>query len=182
MGVSTIKGLCRIVKKNSCFSGHTVHSVILNLGFNLFGNNEEFKKLSSLLTQCSLRGADTGFSGFINISETISFFIRHRKDIINHMEQTAADCGMDIISMVQNFGIFKNSDKPSISDVGKALWDKSQIYIKYFNLYNVFSWYALEEIAHTWQRYLENNPAVVESLLAKKSYCPEFSLDSKKEL
>jgi len=166
MGVSTIKGLYRIVKKNSCFSGRTIHSVILSLGFNLFDKEEQFKKLSSILTQCSLRGADTGFSGFINISETISFFIRHRKDIINHMEQTAADCGIDIISMVQGFGIFKDTNKPTISDVGKALWDKSQVYIKYFDLYNVFSWYALEEIAHTWQRYLEEHPAVVESLLA----------------
>jgi len=166
MGVSTIKGLYRIVKKNSNFSGRIVHSVILNLGFNLFDKEEEFKRLSSILTQCSLRGADTGFSGFIHISETISFFIRHRKDIINHMEQTAADCGMDIISMVQNFGVFRNTEKPAISDVGKALWDKSQIYNKYFDLYNVFSWYALEEIAHTWHRYLEENPSVVESLLA----------------
>jgi len=166
MGISTIKGIMGYIKKNSNFSGRTIHSVILNLGFHLWDKEKEFKKLSGILTQCSLKGANSGFSGFSYISDTVYFFLKHRKDIVKNMERTAEDCGIDILSMVQEFGVFKNTKKPSISNIGKALWDSGLYNPKLNNLYQVFAWYALEEIAHTWQRYLEENPSVVKSLLA----------------
>jgi hypothetical protein len=74
------------------------------------------------------------------------------------MEQTAAEMGTDIISMVQSFGVFRNSGKPAPSEIGKALWDGSQSYPELASLYNVFAWYALEEVSRTWYRYLEENP------------------------
>ena len=159
MAISTIKGLHCIVKQNTGFSGRTVHSVILSLGFYLWGTVEEFKELSDTLLNCSNHGADCGFSGFIYYSDTISFYIKHRQDIVSHMEQAAAEFGTDVISMVQGFGVFRNSEKPCTSDIGKALWgsfQKSEL----TTLYNVFAWYALEEISHAWQRYLEDNPAL----------------------
>jgi len=165
MGISTIKGLYRYVKQNSGFTGHTVHSVILSLGYNLWGTENEFKELSGNLVDCSKHGADCGFSGFTYYSDTIKFFKKHRQDIVSHMEQTAAECGTNIISMVQNFGIFRNSEMPSVEFVGKALWDcKKNIELDF--LYNAFAWYALEEISRTWYRYIEEHPALAEKLSA----------------
>ena len=166
MSISSIKGLYRYVKTNSGFSGHTVHSVILSLGYYLWGSKENFKELSEVLKDCSNHGADSGFSGFIYHSETIPFFTEHRKDIISHMERTAAELGTDIISMVQGFGIFRQSDKPTPSEVGKALWDSGHYWPELDTLYNVFAWYVLEEVSRTWQRYLEDNPALAEKLSA----------------
>jgi hypothetical protein len=158
MSISTIHGLQRYLKRNSAFSGRTINSVIISLGYHpLHGTLEEFKELSGIFKDCSEHGADRGFTGFINSSDTIKFFTKHRPDIINHMEQTAEDLGTDIISMVQNFGIFRNSEKPMPSEVGKALWDKSKRYSELTALYNVFAWYALEEVSRTWYRYLEEN-------------------------
>jgi len=159
MAISTIKGLYRIVKQNTGFSGNTVHSVILALGYNLWGTEEEFKELSGVLKDCSTHGADTGFSGFIYTADTLPFYRKHRHDIAAHIEQTAEEIGTDIISMVQGFGIFRNTKPPTSGQVGKALWD-SRYWSELENLYNVFAWYALEEIAHAWHRYLEDNPAL----------------------
>ena len=165
MAVTTIKGLYRVVKQNTGFSGHTVHSVIISLGHCLWGTIEDFKELSDILVNCSNNGANVGFSGFIYYSDTIPFYKKHRQDIVSHMEQAAAEFGTDIISMVQSFGIFRNSEKPSTSEIGKALWGsfhKSELN----TLYNVFAWYALEEVSHAWQRYLEDHPVLAEKLSA----------------
>ena len=152
--------------RHSNFSGRTINSVIFALGFHPQNEKEgEFKELSSQLENCAENGANVGFIGFIYYNETIPFFKKHRQDIVTHMEQTAANLGTDIISMVQNFGVFRNSAKPTVGEIGKALWGsgKSQ---NLTSLYNVFAWYALEEIAHTWYRYLEDNPSVWEKLSA----------------
>ena len=166
MGIRTVKGLFRFLKRNTNFSGHTVHTAILHLGFSLLDKENEFIKLSCLLVNCSNKGADAGFPGFCYSTDTVQFFIKHRKDIVKHMEQTAEDCGLDIISMVQDFGAFRNKKKPTISEVGKALWDTGKYNVELHYLYNVFAWYALEEIAHTWSRYLEDNPALAKKLSA----------------
>jgi hypothetical protein len=71
---------------------------------------------------------------------------------------TAEEFGTDIFSMVQNFGVFRNSEKPTPTEIGKALWDKSKTYPDLTSLYNVFAWYALEEVSRAWYRYLEENP------------------------
>ena len=81
------------------------------------------------------------------------------------MEQSAAEFGTDIISMVQNFGVFRYSDKPTPSEVGRALWDSKE-WDELTSLYNVFAWYTLEEVARTWYRYLEENPALKAELAA----------------
>jgi hypothetical protein len=74
------------------------------------------------------------------------------------METTACELGTDIISMVQNFGAFRNAQKPTASQVGRALWC-SLHHHELNHLYNLYAWYVLEEISHTWERYLEDNPA-----------------------
>lgn len=165
MGVKSIKGLFQILQKYSNFSNRTILNLINNLGFNLSGNVNQFKELSDTLTQCSLKGASAGFTGFSFLSDTIDFFIKNRSDIITNLEYSAKECGSDIFSLIQNFGIFRKNNKPSLTDIGKALWDNSHNYLEYDYLYNIFTWYALEEISHTWYRYLEDHPKVVEYLL-----------------
>jgi hypothetical protein len=160
MKIKSIHGLASYLVNNSGFSKSVVNGVINSLGYNPHkGSADDFKELSCNLQDCSRHGADGGFSGFIYHSDTVPFFKKHRSDIIAHMEQTAEGMGTDIISMVQGFGVFRYSDKPTPSEVGRALWDKSRTWPELTDLYNVFAWYALEEIAHTWYRYLEENPA-----------------------
>jgi len=165
MKIKNIQALRAYVTQNSGFSERTINNVISALGFPLKGSKRVFSELSTQFENCAEHGADVGFCGFIYYHETISFFIKNRQDIANHMEHTAAEMGTDIISMVQGFGVFRNGGKPAPSEIGRALWgNKKQE--EFTTLYNVFAWYALEEVSRTWYRYLEDNPAVKAELAA----------------
>jgi len=166
MNITTIQGLKSVLNKNSGFSDKIIKNVIVALGFNpVHVSKEELKELSGTFQDCSEHGADSGFSGFIYYNETIAFYMANREDIVKHMENTAAELGTDIISMVQCFGVFRYSNKPTPSEVGRALWDSKKC-PELATLYNVFAWYALEEISRTWYRYLEENPAAMAELAA----------------
>jgi hypothetical protein len=166
MKIATIHGLQRYVKRFSGFSGKTINSVIVALGYHpLHSTAKEFKELSGIFKDCSEHGADNGFSGFVYSHDTTAFFIKNRQDIVNHMERTAEEMGTDIFSFVQNFGVFRNTEKPPAGIIGKALWD-SKLSSKFTSLYKVFAWYALEEVSNAWFRYLEDNPAVEAELSA----------------
>ena len=166
MKIKNIQVLRGFIAQNSGFSELTINNVITALGFPLAGSKKVLKELSTQFENCAEHGADIGIPGFIYYSETVSFFTFNREDIVNHMEQTAAELGTDIISMVQDFGVFRFSGKPTPSEIGKALWDSGQQWDELINLYNVFAWYALEEVARTWYRYLEENPAYKAELAA----------------
>ena len=165
MKIKNIQTLRSYITENSGFPERTINNVISALGFPLKGSGETFSELSTQFENCAEHGANVGIPGFIYYNETIPFFIKNRKDIVNHMEQTAAELGTDIISMVQGFGVFRNSDKPGPSEVGRALWDGKK-HEELTTLYNVFAWYALEEVSRTWYRYLEEHPAVKVELSA----------------
>ena len=155
MAIHSIQGLRSYLYFNSGFSKKTVNCVIKALGYPLSGS-AWFKELSAIFSDCSKKGANVGFTGFSYPNDTATFFMENKQDIICHMVQTAADIGTDIISLVQGFGIFQNTDKPTPSEVGQALWDSKKL-PEFSSLYNVFAWYALEEISRTWYRYLEDN-------------------------
>jgi hypothetical protein len=165
MTIRSVKALRSYLYKNSGFAEKTVNNVIVALGYPLCGSNSTFKELSSVLIDCANHGAQTGFNGFTTTKDTLAFFFENRLNIVSHMEKAAIEFDTDIISMVQNFGIFRNAPKPAISEVGRALWCSTHDY-KLTSLYNLFTWYALEEISHTWYRYLEDNPAYFAELSA----------------
>ncbi len=158
MSITTIQALRCYIKDNSGFSQCTVNNVIRSLGYPLYGS-EELKALSTKLENCAEHGANINISGFVHINETVTFYWENQEDIVSHMENTAQELGTDIFSMVQGFGVFRNTENPTPSQIGKALWGTFRRKSEYEALYNVFAWYALEEFAQTWYRYLEDNPA-----------------------
>ena len=166
MKISNIQTMRNYLYENSGFTKTTVNNVIKALGYPMRGSGSIFKELSSEFENCAEHGANIGFSGFIYYSETIAFYKANRNDIVNHMKNMAAELGTDIISMVQAFGVFRNSTKPTTGEVGKALWGNVICGNDLTALYNVFAWYALEEVSHTWYRYLEENPAIRTQLSA----------------
>ena len=162
MSISTNHGLQRYLKMNSGFSGKTINSVIIALGYHpLHGTMKDFKELSGILVDCSKHGATSGFPGFTYYTDTVKFYKKHQIDIVSHMEKTAIKLEKDLISMVLHFDEFHNSDDPPTpSNVGKALWDKNLYWKELYELYNVFAWYTLEQLSRTWHMYLINNHAV----------------------
>ena len=159
MKISNIQAMRNYIYKYSGFTEKTINNVIEALGYHLQGSGNIFNELSSEFENCAEHGANCGFGSFIYCNETISFYMENRKDIVRHIENTADELGTDIISMVQCFGVFQNSEKPTVGEVGKALYDSGYTWPELTTLYNVFAWYALEEVSRTWYRYLEENPA-----------------------
>ena len=166
MKITTIKKLQAYISNNSYFPKQTVKNVIEELGYPLAGSYDGFRELSGVLVNCAEHGAKIGIIGFIYYNETIPFFKKNRTAIISHIERTAEEFGTDIFSMVQDFGVFRNSEKPTPAEIGKALWDKSHTYPELTSLYNVFAWYALEEVSRAWYLYLEENPGYKAELVA----------------
>jgi len=168
MKIYTIHGLQRYVKQHSGFSGKTINSVIIALGYHPLHNTAvEFKELSGIFKDCSRHGANSGFTGFSYYTDTVKFYKKHQNDIVSHMEKTAAKLNTDVISMVLNFDEFRNSDDPPTpSNVGKALYNKKLCWTGLYELYNVFAWYTLDEVSRTWHKYLIDNPAVQAELAA----------------
>jgi hypothetical protein len=164
--ITNVQGLITYIGNNSAWSTVTIRNVITALCFRSNGGLESLKGLSGSLTDCAKHGADSGFPGFTYYSDTIRFFKQNRKDIVTNIGHTAAETGMDIIELVQSFGVFRYSTPPTSGEVGKALWDSAHIHDELTTLYNVFAWYALEEISHIWYRYLEDNPAYYAELSA----------------
>jgi len=166
MKINNIQNFRSYISRNSNLPEKTINNIIEALGYPLTGSGDTFKELSAELVNCAEHGANIGISGFIYYSETIPFFQKNRAAIATHLELTAAEMGTDLISMVQEFGAFRNSGKPTPTEIGKALWDKSKTYPELTDLYNVFSWYILEELANTWYRYLEENPGYMAEFAA----------------
>jgi hypothetical protein len=164
--IKNIQGFITYVRENSTWQVSTIRNVIQALGYHVQGGRESLKDLSSQLVTCAKHGADSGFPGFTYYSDTIRFFKHNRKDILNNIGHTAAETGMDIIKVVQSFGVFRYSTPPTSGEVGRALWDSAYIHDELTTLYNVFAWYALEEISHIWYRYLEDNPGYYAELSA----------------
>lgn len=96
-------------------------------------------------------GIDGGFSGFIYYTETHAFAMRYRKDIIKLLEEMADSLGEDVVSMVSNFGVFRNS--PMDAE------DKKHLY-RYLGggrceqsaITNVMAWFAAEEVCRMFDR------------------------------
>jgi hypothetical protein len=165
--ISTIPGLIAYVKANSSWQTATIRNVIIALGYNPADERiENLKEISGNLADCSKHGADGGFPGFIHHSETIAFFLRNRRDIIKNLELTAEALGTDLIKMIQGFGVFRYITPPATGTIGKALWDTGRVQESLTDLYNLFAWFCLEEISHSWYRYLEDNPQYYAELSA----------------
>ncbi|GHV93104.1 hypothetical protein AGMMS50268_36070 [Spirochaetia bacterium] len=165
--ITTIQDLTSYIKNNSSWSEATIQNVFISLGYSPKDQRREsFRELSGNLVDCSKHGADGGFSGFYYHSETIAFFVHNRRDIIKNLELLAEELGEDIIKMVQGFGVFRYTTPPTAGEVGKALWDTGKVQENLTELYNVFSWFCLEEVSHVWYRYLEDNPGYHAELTA----------------
>lgn len=95
-------------------------------------------------------GAAGGFSGFIYYSETAKFWRKNRKLITRHMQGLANDLGENLMSMVLSFNSFKDGSF-SEEEIGRALFGNFNE--DYTQIYNVFAWYALEEVANRFSEF-----------------------------
>jgi hypothetical protein len=131
-----MKTKAQVIKENSQFKS-LINAVISNIGI------DSVQDVNS-------HGIDGGFSGFIYCSDTHKFAMKHRKAIVSMLEETADQLGEDVVSMVSNFGVFRNCSMDSE--------DKKDLY-KYLGggrpsqgtITNVMAWFAAEEVCRMFE-------------------------------
>ena len=89
-------------------------------------------------------GIDGGYCGFVYYTDTVAFFKRNRRDIVELAKQQADDFGMGVLEMVAGFNCL-NGDY-STDEIGETLFGgpvNDQIA-------NALAWYAGEEVARVY--------------------------------
>lgn len=95
-------------------------------------------------------GIDGGYCGFVYYSDTHKFAMMNRCQIVELLEDMANQLGEDVLGMVSNFGVFRNS--PMDAD------DRKDLY-KYLGggrpeqgcITNVMAWFAAEEVCRMFE-------------------------------
>lgn len=90
-------------------------------------------------------GINGGYNGFIYYSDTHAFAMRYRKLIVKLLEEQADQLGEEVVSMVSNFGIFRNNpmDNEDRKDLYKYLGGGK---CEQSAITNVMAWFAAEEV------------------------------------
>ena len=113
----------------------------------LSGNHAD--KIESLRICCN-HGADCGVycgvSGFIYYQETMAFYKRQRKNIIELLNEVAGSCGENLIEMIANFKCLNwKSNDYWIPKIAMTLYGTPRQFD--MTIANALAWFALEEIA-----------------------------------
>lgn len=98
-------------------------------------------------------GAAGGFIGFIYYSETSEFWRRNRKIITERLNDLAFELGENTLLMVMSFGGVKGNF--SEDEIGRALYGRYNSDLD--QIYNVFAWFALEEVANWYSNFEYEN-------------------------
>ena len=106
-----------------------------------------WKNFQEIAKDVAEHGADKGFPGWISYKETMEFFRKNRKIILEHAEEMAQDLGENVLSMIQGFGIFRDAPIDT-QDLAKALYTGKGPEVA--RVYNIMSWFVLEEVARAY--------------------------------
>jgi hypothetical protein len=116
----------------------------------------DWQDTHSNLSDITNHGIDGGFNGFIYTRDTVAFFKRNRKEIIEFVKQEATELGEPVIDMVARFNCLGGP----ASGIGKeqlAEYTESVVRCLYgrmidddFNVANALTWFAAEEVARAF--------------------------------
>lgn len=136
--MSSNKTKVQVLKENPSYK------TLINGVINQLGGMESLSDIRS-------HGVDGGFPGFTYYSDTVKFASRHRSSIVRLLEDMADQLGEDVVSMVSNFGTFRNN--------GMDADDKKDLYrflgggkCKEVQIPNLMAWFAAEEVARMFEK------------------------------
>lgn len=131
-----MKSKAQVLRDNSEYKT-LINAVINNIGLDS-------------VSDVNNHGINGGFSGFIYYSETHAFAMRYRKMIVKLLEQQADEMGEEVVAMVSNFGVFRNSemDNDDRKDLYKYLGGGRP---EQGTITNVMAWFAAEEVCRMFE-------------------------------
>jgi len=131
-----MKTKTQVLKDNPQFKP-LINAVISNIGIDSVNDVNKY-------------GINGGFSGFIYYNETHAFTIKHKKQILLMLEETASQLGEDVVKMVSYFGVFRQSpmDEEDKRDLYKFLSGGNPTKGP---ITNVLAWFAAEEVCRMFE-------------------------------
>ena len=128
--------------ENSNISAKLIRSTIKQ-----FGGFEHFKEIAGDIYN---HGINCGFTGFFYHKDTVDFYRRNKKEIIELATSQAEEFGEDILTMISNFNCIKG--KYTTNEIFTAL---SRYDGEYTQLYNCLAWYVAEEVVRAYMYLVE---------------------------
>lgn len=97
-------------------------------------------------------GIDGGFSGFIYTVDTVSFYKRNKKEIVELVKEMSSEFGQSPIEFVESFGCLKDFTGVGYEEeIAQALYGKLDD--DNMTVPNALAWFAAEEAA---REYIDN--------------------------
>jgi hypothetical protein len=102
------------------------------------------------ISDINRHGIQGGFGNFIYYADTHKFAMRYRKLIVSLLEESADQLGEDVVSMVGNFGYFRNNpmDSEDRKDLYKYLGGGR---CEQSHITNLMAWFAAEEVCRMFE-------------------------------
>lgn len=98
------------------------------------------------LEDVARHGASGGFPGFTYHADTVAFFKRHRKAVVELAKQQADDFGQSPLDMVAAFQCLKPADDETKESIARCLYG-GRLKDGDTQVANALAWFALEEVA-----------------------------------
>ena len=89
-------------------------------------------------------GIDGGFGNLIYHKDTCQFFLGHRKPIVQYARDQAADMGVGLLEMVQQFNCVGTDY--SIDEIGEAIFSDAEN----DTIQNAMTWFIAEEVCRLY--------------------------------
>ena len=132
--------------KRSDISAKLIRSVIRQ-----FGGLERFEQSSPDVYN---HGIDGGYGGFIYYTDTVAFFKRNRKEIMELAESQAQE--LDGVGDLEMISSFRGMADFSQTEIAKAIYTGRGECAD--QIRNCLAWYAAEEVCRAWMDMLEEIP------------------------
>lgn len=135
------KTLMTIKQVASNFSGSEklVRGVISNLGYRVIDSD-----LVGVCNDIARYGISGGFGGFIYYADTLAFYRKFKRDILELATTDASELGTNLLEMIYNFNGMKDIPREDIDAVMTG--SRNNDYDT--TIKNCLAWYAAEQVAY----------------------------------
>ena len=118
-----------------------------------FGGWENFREKAHDVAN---HGIDGGFCGFIYYDDTVAFVKKHKKLIIENIQQFADEIGENFAKVIADFNCLKKSGITENDVIIALMYTRLNDDYLMREIYNALAWYAGETVAREYVDFVYN--------------------------
>jgi len=138
------------MKQKELIESSNITAKLIRSTVQQFGGWESFQESAQ---DVSTHGIDGGYGAFIYYSDTVPFFKRNKKEIMELANDQAEEFGQGTLEMINGFGCMESLDL-TIDELARAIYSgKGDLTT---NIFNCLAWYAGEEVCRSYCDLIED--------------------------